>query len=259
MRFAANPDNGNFSSEGTANLVFSIGGFRARVPVTMEAKADGSSVHGSVVVDMTSVSGSRHTFDVYVEQQGDAVVGYVRESGDATEPGSATDPGDTSSGWRRAQVDLPFKIDVAAVSELLSEAKFMRVAYESDDKVCYELTLPAQTVLDAILGKGQVSTSFAEVDAAALEEALGNSILHVRFDKNCAVRSVSLDLGFTQRAGDGIAVSADVDLDVMVLFDGYGSVAAGETAVPSSARESAVTMDPFDERELKDGLEALRR
>ncbi len=261
VRFAANPDCGNFSAKGTADVVLSTGGLRSRVPVDVAAKADGSSLHGSLAVDLSSVSGECREYDVYAEQQGGAVVGYVARSagasGQAREGASAAGP---SPDWGRVEVDLPRGIDVKTVVEVLSDAKFMRVAYDSDDQVRYELTIPAVEALRALVGSGQISASFARVDEAALEEALGDGRLHVRFDRDCRLRSASLDLGFVRPAGEGSPVSVDVDLDASVTFDGYGGVAAGEAAVPTSVRESAVdAKDPLDVEGLTRELEGARR
>jgi hypothetical protein len=98
------------------------------------------------------------------------------------------------------------------------------------------------------------------VDEAALEKALGDGRLRVRFDRDCRLRSASLDLGFVRPAGEGSPVSVDVDLDASVTFDGYGGVAAGEAAVPALVRESAVdAKDPLDVEGLTRELEGARR
>ena len=234
VRFAADPNCGNYTVEGTADLVLKAAGYRTRIPVGVSGSADATAARGSVDVDLSSVGGARHFYEGYVEQQGKQVVGYV------------TRPNDAPGAWSRAEVTLPTKIDVATVVKVLSEAKFMRVAYDSDDQVAYELTIPAASALRAFVGSGQISASFADVDVDKIAELLGDGELRVRFDRDCRPRSVAFDLGLTVPAGDGVPVPVSANLSVALAFSNHGSVTEADVSVPSKVSDSAqLTDDPF--------------
>lgn len=229
VRFAANPNNANFVADGHADLVLSVGGYCVTVLVDGSAQAADGTTHCRVTVDMTALTGETRAYDIYVEQQERKVIGYLNDATGGSKP------------WNRAEVDLAFAIDIPTVVDILSEAKFMRASYDSDDRVRYDLTLPAASVLDVVWGKGDVTTSFYAVGKEELEDALGDSKLHVCFNEDCLVRSVSLDLDFTFEG------KVSVDLDTRVVFDGYGTVDAASLAVPEGVRESSVvTDDPLD-------------
>ena len=234
VRFAADPDCGNYTVEGTADLVLKAAGYRMRVPIDVSGSADATAARGTVDVDLGPVGGSRHFYEGYVEQQGQQVVGYV------------TRPNDAPGAWSRAEVTLPTKIDVATVVKVLSEAKFMRVAYDSDDQVAYELTIPAASALRAFVGSGQISASFADVDVDKIADLLGDGELRVRFDRDCRPRSVAFDLGLTVPAGDGVPVPVSANLSVALAFANHGSVTEADVSVPPKVSDSAqLSDDPF--------------
>ena len=234
VRFAAHPDCGNYTMEGSADLVVKAAGFRTRIPVGVSGSAAATTARGTVDVDLSSVGGSRHSYMGYVEQQGPSVVAYV------------TRPNDAPGAWSRAEITLPTKIDVATVVRVLSEAKFMRVAYDSDDQVAYELSIPAASALRAFVGSGQISASFADVDVDQIVDLLGDGELRVRFDRECRPRSVAFDLEFSVPAGDGVPVPVKANLNVALAFSGHGSVTDAEVSAPAKVVDSAkLTDDPF--------------
>ena len=223
VRFAAHPDCGNYTMEGSADLVVKAAGFRTRIPVGVSGSAAATTARGTVDVDLSSVGGSRHTYMGYVEQQGPSV-----------------------GAWSRAEITLPTKIDVATVVRVLSEAKFMRVAYDSDDQVAYELSIPAASALRAFVGSGQISASFADVDVDQIVDLLGDGELRVRFDRECRPRSVAFDLEFDVPSGDGVPVPVKANLNVALAFSGHGSVTDAEVSAPAKVVDSAkLTDDPF--------------
>lgn len=247
VRYAANPNNDNFVMAANVDAAVTLSGYRQAIPVVANVEAAEGSGHGTVVVDMPGIEddGGQVTYDLYAEQRDTAIVWFVGETvGDVTT-------------WTRSEVDLSFELDIPAIVELLSDAKFMRVAYQSDEQVAYELTLPAEGLLRTILGKGEITTSFGEVDTDLLFDVLGSSRVHVRFDKDCLVRSVAVDLNFSYEDKDLLPVSALVDVEFDAVLDEYGAVSAEAVAIPDEVREAAEgTDDPLDLKGLSKQLES---
>ena len=245
VRFAANTNNANCFADGSADIALTLGGYRMPVPVTGHLDAADGNMHATVNVDMTSFADEVRVYEAYVEQQGNSFVGYVRNTSNDAAP------------WSEVQVDLSFTIDIPAIVDILSSARFMRASYDSDDQICYDLTLPATSVLDAVFGRGDVSTSFWEVDRGQLEEALGDSVLHVCFNKDCLVRSVSMNVNCKYEDKKVLPRPLAINLEFQATMDGYGTMSKDDLVIPDSVRESAVvTDDPFDADGLTDQLEA---
>ena len=149
-------------------------------------------------------------------------------------------------GYSKGIFTLPTMIDVATVVRVLSEAKFMRVAYDSDDQVAYELSIPAASALRAFVGSGDISASFADVDVDQIVDLLGDGELRVRFDRECRPRSVAFDLEFSVPAGDGVPMPVKANLNVALAFSGHGSVTDAEVSAPAKVSDSAqLSDDPF--------------
>lgn len=238
VRFAANPNNVNCVTTADMDINIAISGFHGRIPVTISSKSADTTAHGTVVADLSSIGGGVQNYEFYGELvDNTAIRAYVKRSDKKAMP------------WKRIEVDSSFKIDIPLVVNLLSDAKFMRVSYESDDQVRYELTLPAKTLADTVLGMGEVSTSVWEVDQNALDDMLSESKLHVCFNEDCLVRSVTLGLSFTYVDKDVIALPVKVNLNLNTESDGYGSVDPSEVAIPDEVREQSELSDFSDEVE----------
>ena len=245
VRFAANPNNANAVADATVDLALTVAGYRMKIPITGHIEAADNSAHITADVDLTSFTDEKRTYDAYVDLKGGSIVAVVR---DASKEGSS---------WNKAELDLSFSIDIPAIVDILSDAKFMRVSYDSDDQVCYELTLPATSVVGTVFGRGDVTTSFCEVNRDELEEMLGDSKLRVLFNKDCLVRSIALDADFTYEDKKTLPWTVAVDLDFAANIDGYGTVDSQAVATPASVRDSAVvTDDPFDIDGLAEQLKA---
>ena len=238
LRFASNPNNTNCVTSCSVDCVVSLAGYRVRTPITAELQSAGSSAHGKVTADLSAIDAGTQTYEVYVEVAGGSVAAYVR-------------PEDrTSDTWDRTEADATFKLDIPLAVELLSDAKFMRVAYESDDQICYELTIPAKAIVESFLDRGKVEASFWEVDRQALLDAVKESKLHVCFDRDCLIRSISLDLGFTYVNKELVPQPLKVSLDLKSVSDGYGTVKPTETSVPEDVKShSVLTDDPLYAKE----------
>ncbi len=231
MRFAANPQNTNFMADGSADLALTLAGYRLQVPILGHAEVADDSAHVKVDVDMTSFCGEHRTYEAYGELEGNSIVAYVQDTSKGTQA------------WNKAEIDLSFHVDIPAIVDILSSARFMRVSYDSDDQIRYELTLPASSVVDAVFGRGDVSTSFWKADSEELKKVLGGSMLHVCFNKDCLVRSVSLDMDYTFEKEKVLSHKLFVDLEVQATLDGYGTLDSKTTAVPDAVRDAGVATD----------------
>ena len=240
VRYAANPNNDNFVVDATADAAVRVSSYRASMPVTAHAVAAGGSAHGNVVVDMSSLGDDQEDmqYDLYVEQDDTTIAWYLGV------------PGADGTTWTKSEVDLSFTLDVPTIVELLSNATFMPVSYQTDEAVHYELILRAADLAKTILGKGEVTTSFGEVDEDALLEALGDSKVHVCFTEDCLVRSVRLDLDFTYEDENLLPMPITLDFGFVAAADDYGNVSAADAAVPDEVKEAAVlTDDPINAKE----------
>lgn len=235
VRYAANPNNTNYVAHATADLTVTAAGQRIAVPITGEMSFADNAGKGSATVDMTSFSDETRAYDFFAEVQGTSGTVYV------------TNSSSDSMAWKRAELDLSFEFDIEALVKILSNAKFMRASYQNDDKVCYDLTLPAKDFLDGFLGMGDVAASFGEINQEELDELLGDSKLHVCFDKDCLIRSVSLDLSYAIDDPEILPVRAQLRLDFDVVVDGYGTVKPEDVAIPETVRQTAaLSDDPCD-------------
>ena len=118
----------------------------------------------------------------------------------------------------------------------------MRVAYDTDERVCYELTMPAAYLLDAVMGRGDITTSFGALDQEALDAALGESKVHVCFTKDCLACAVSCDLAFTYH-DERIPVPVTVYLNLEGNIDQYGHVDPASVAVDDDVRNNTFIAD----------------
>lgn len=231
VRYAANPNVENYATDAKVNLAVSVSGFRANIPVTAKFVGAGKESYGTVDVDLSKLGAGVQSSEVYSELVGKSLKIYSRPAGDSSQL------------WERTEVDFSFTVDIPLVVDLLSDAKFMRVAYDSDDQICYELKLPAAKLVKSVLDMGQITTSFGDIDEDFIMEALGDSQLHVCFNEDCLMRSVRLDTNFTYRDKDVIALPVKVGLSLNAEMDGYGTIDPDEVAVPSVVRDGSKLED----------------
>ncbi|MDO4536895.1 MAG: hypothetical protein Q4B54_01955 [Coriobacteriales bacterium] len=274
VRFAANPNNLNFVGRGKADLSLSLAGYRATVPIEGTAQVADDRALFNVSVDLSSFAGETREYEVYVETVGTNALWYLRnvksakeatsvlkemqkESEQTADSSSGANDQSESSPWNKAEIDISFDVDIPLIVEILSKAKFMRASYASDDQICYDLTILAKDVLHALLSKGEITTSFYEVNEEELANALGDSKLHVCFNKDCLVRTLSLDLSFTYDDKETIPLPVRVGLEMDATLDGYGTVDPAKITVTDSVRNAAAgTEDPFDVDGLADKLQS---
>ena len=96
----------------------------------------------------------------------------------------------------------------------------------------------------------EITTSFWEVDKQVLLDAVKESKLHVCFNKDCLVRSVSLDLNFTYENRELVPQPLKVTAAFDAVMDKYGTVDPNKTAVPEHVRgASKITDDPIYAKE----------
>ncbi len=283
VRFAANPNNTNFVAKGGASLALTLSGYRAAVPIEGTVLVADDKALCNVSVDLSSFASEKRAYEIYVEAQGTSGVFYLRDSKSEqktpsssvvsrVEESAQTDEKDeqqtdfvgeleenftTSDIWNRAQIDVSFDVDIPLVVDVLSQAKFMRASYASDDQICYDLTIPAKDALHAVLSRGEITTTFCEVNEDELASILGDSKLHVCFNKDCLIRSVALDLDFTYDDKETIPVPVHFDIELSATFDDYGTVDLSQVAASEEVREAATnTSDPFDVDGLAEKLQS---
>ncbi|MBP3893548.1 MAG: hypothetical protein J6D34_05830 [Atopobiaceae bacterium] len=234
LRFANNPNNSNCAIDARVDASVSLAGYRVRTPVTAQLKSADSCAHGTVTADLSAINAGTQTYEVYAEIHGGSVAVYVHP--DASKAGT----------WDRSEVNATFELDIPLAVELLSDAKFMRVSYDSDEQICYELILPAKNVVETLLDMGTIETSFWEVDKGVPLDAVKESKLHVCFNKDCLVRSVSLDLNFTYENKELVPQPLKVSVDFDATMDDYGTVDPATTLVPKDVKSgSKLTDDPI--------------
>lgn len=238
LRFANNPDNCNCVADVRVDAAVSLAGFRARTPVTAQVEAADSCAHGTVTADLSAINAGTQDYEIYARVQGGSVTVYVKPKAR------------NGVTWDRSEITASFKLDIPLAVKLLSDAKFMRVAYDSDEQVRYELVLPAKNVVETLLDMGEITTSFWEVDKQVLLDAVKESKLHVCFNKDCLVRSVSLDLNFTYENREVVPQPLKVTAAFDAVMDKYGTVDPNKTAVPEHVRgASKITDDPVYAKE----------
>ena len=243
VRYASNPDNTNCSADVSLDLNLGVSSFRAGIPVAATVETADSFTKGSIDVDMTQIGGEPQKYDLYAEGHDNALTVYMNRTDN------------NSKEWERTEASATFTVDIPMIVNLLSDAKFMRVAYASDDQICYELTLPAKTLVHSVLAMGEIDTSFWEVDEEFLDNMLKDSKLHVCFNKDCLIRSVKLDLNFTYEDKSVIPVPVKVSLSLDAVMDGYGSIEDAQVEVPSTVKsQSELTDDPFHIYDTADQL-----
>ena len=243
VRYAANPDNTNCVANLDVELGLTVSGYRTLIPVEADVRMADSTAAGHIGIDLSDLEAGVREYDVYAELQDTTLRVYARPAGS------------DAAVWDRTELDATFSIDIPLVVELLSDAKFMRVAYDSDDQVRYELTLPAKTLVMSLLDKGEITTSFWEVDRDALADAIKDSKLHVRFNEDCLVRSLSLDLNFAYVDKELAPSPIKVSLDAEAVMDGYGTVKAPDAAIPDQVKaDSELTDDPLRASEMAEQI-----
>ena len=216
----------------------SLAGFRARTPVTAQVEAADSCAHGTVTADLSAINAGTQDYEIYARVQGGSVTVYAKPKAR------------NGVTWDRSEITASFKLDIPLAVKLLSDAKFMRVAYDSDEQVRYELVLPAKNVVENLLDMDEITTSFWEVDKQVLLDAVKESKLHVCFNKDCLVRSVSLDLNFTYENREVVPQPLKVTAAFDAVMDKYGTVDPNKTAVPEHVRgASKITDDPIYAKE----------
>ena len=240
VRFAAQPDNANFSARVHVGCAVRFASSRLTVPIDASARTAGGSATGTATAGLTALGETDpRQYEFCGELSDNRVTWYLHDAGAPDKP------------WERSEIEVSCKLDIPLVVELLSDARFLRVAYDEEPEVRYELVVPAASIVQAVLDKGEVSTSFGKVDEAAVLEAIGESKLHVRFDERCLVRSVHISLGFSYEDKELLPVPADVNLDFVLTADAYGEVDAAQAQVPDAVRDGAVaTDDPLGMRDI---------
>ncbi len=248
VRFAANQNNMNFSCEANVDLAVTVSGFHARTPISLKLKTGGGSAYGTSVIDLSALDVPSRTYEYYVEQDGTNFVAYLRRTDTKDAP------------WMRLEVDCPFSIDIPLIVKILSESRFLRIAYDSDKEVRYELSMPAATVAEALFGMGDITTSFVEIKKDELFDALGTSRVSICFNKDCLMRSIKLSCGFNVDNKELVPVTAKVSFDASCVASDYGTVDASKVKVPDEVRNSSVVVDdPFGVQEIADELMAAAK
>ena len=234
LRYASHPDNTNCVADVQVDASVSLAGYRVRTPISVHAQTSDSHAHADVTADLNAINAGTQDYEVYAEVVGNSVAVYVHPK--ASE----------SDIWDRSKLDATFELDIPLTVKLLSDAKFMRVAYDSDEEIRYELILPAKTIVETLLDMGEMDTTFGDVDRDKLLDTVKESKLHVCFNKDCLIRSISLDLNFTYENKELVPTPLKVSVDVNALMDDYGTVDPAVTTVPSDVRNnSKVTDDPI--------------
>ena len=231
VRYAANKDNDNFVLDGRADLSLAVSGLRTNLPITAHFEVAGQAARGTVAIDLSALGDGFGMvgFDIRGEMVGHDIIWYVRKQG--------------STGlWSSSQVNTSFSIDIPLIVDVLSSSRFVRVAYDTDERVCYELTMPAASLLDAVMGMGDITTSFGALDQEALDAALGESKVHVCFTKDCLACAVSCDLAFTYQ-DERIPVPVTVYLNLEGNIDQYGHVDPASAAVDDDVRNNTFIAD----------------
>ena len=238
LRFANNPDNSNCVADVNVDAIVSLSGYRVRTPITAQLQGADSCAHGDVTADLSAIGAGTQKYEAYAKVDGNSIAIFVR-----SKKGK-------SDRWDRSTIDASFDLDIPLAVNLLSDAKFMRVAYDTDDQICYELIMPAKDLVEALLDMGEIDTSFTEVEKEALLDIAKESKLHVCFNKDCLIRSISLDLNFTYENKELVPQPLKVSLDVDVLMDGYGTVSSAKVTVPEEVEvNSRLTDDPIYAKE----------
>ncbi|MDO4538493.1 MAG: hypothetical protein Q4B54_10065 [Coriobacteriales bacterium] len=243
VRYAANPNNMNFEADANVDLALSLSGFRTDVPVTAHVAVAGAAAHGTATVDLSAIDAQNRSYEFYIEQDGTNYVAFLRMTNDA------------NAKWSRLEIDCTFSFDIPALVKILSESRFLLIAYDEDEAVHYELSMPAETIVSTLFGMGDISATFTDLNEQTINDALGTSRLHLRFNKDCLVRSIALSCNFTYTDKEIIPVPVKVGLDLSCVMDKYGTVDASSVEVPQEVRKDAtIDDDPFGIKAMSNDL-----
>lgn len=233
LHYAAAPDNDDFVAKGTVDVGVSMLGIHAKVPVSFSISTGGGTAHGTITADLDALDSDTYVAEIYVEQQDDALVVYLGT------------PSTSGTEWRHWTIDA--KINVLALSNILSDAEFSRIAVDYDPQVYYDLTIPTISFYESAPDAVGNPDLFEGLDDQDVQNALGSDKVRFGFTESCLPRTVATGMIFDYKGELSHGISVTIQIDASATFDDYGSVDPSSVAVPASVRAASIaTNEPFD-------------
>lgn len=233
VRYATNQDASNFTASAQADLSVSALGINARLPITANAKAADNVAHGTVTINLSSLKVPNYTVEFYTETQDSSIVCYL--GAPAFDRNKIT--------WKRWDIDTTSTIDISVITDLLRNAELTPIAKSSDDKVSYELAIPAQDALQTVFKLSAEPIELAGMSEQDLLDAVETDKVRFDFTKDCLLRSANTSVLLSLRSAATNDVAIRIGLDASVVLDDYGKTDPEELIVPNDIKQSAVLVD----------------
>ncbi|MDO4797628.1 MAG: hypothetical protein Q4A01_06380 [Coriobacteriales bacterium] len=239
-RCAAAGDMDNARAKADVKLNVSVGTYRVTIPVVLDAAVAGNTMHGTAVADLSDLDVADYAVEYYLEQLDGSIMCYL----------GAVRDGKVGN-WRSFAIDTTGTIDLRVLIDLLRSSELTRVSTNADDKVCYELTVPTNDVLDAADKLTRDDLELGSMGKDALMAELEGDKVEVDFSEDCRIRSLDASTMFTYRDIAAKTPAITIDVEAYALVEGYGAVNPTEVTIPASVRaKAAPTTEPISLEEV---------
>ncbi len=239
VRYVANENVDNYRAKVDVGLSINALGVRAAIPISCVLSTANRVAHGTIKLDLSSLDTRNYEMEFYAELLDDAVNFFIGA------------PGKKGTRWKLWAIDTTSKIDIFTVTELLEAAELTMIAKDSDEQVCYELSVPMEKVLATAFDITADPAEVGGMDEQGMMDAVSNDKVRVGFNEDCLMRSLDTGLMLTFKSPETNNVEVRTEVDVSETIDDYGKVDLTEVAIPSEVREEAVPTDePVDVIEI---------
>lgn len=233
VRYTSSPNVDNFHMGANVNLDVAALGVRAKIPVAVSVDAAQGKAHGTIAVDLSALDTRDYRMEFYTELTDGGIVCYL----------GVPDDNGVRTRWNVWNIPTTQKMDIFTLTDLLSASELTKVAKESDELVCYELTVPTSKVLQTAFTIDADSVEVGGLDEVALLDTVGNDKVRVYFTKDCLLRSIASSALVNLKTEQTDNVPVRLSLDVSCVLDGYGATQLSAVAIPKEVRDAALVTD----------------
>ena len=238
VRYVANENVDNFSARVDVGLNVNTLGVRAIIPITASLRTADNTAHGTIKVDLSSLDTRDYEVEFYAELLDDVLNCYI-----------GTPQGEQTT-WKLWTVDMTSKIDIFTITDLLSASELTLISKDSDPLVRYELSVPAEKILQTVFDVTAGSAEVGGMDEQGMLEAVESDKVRTGFTEECLMRSLDKAVLLTVTGAEANKRGGPV-IDHPSTVAVSGRVEPADVATPDEVREAAVPTDePVDVTEV---------
>lgn len=236
-RWEADPNNKNYHVDMTADMSANFLGQSISMPIKLALDVAGDNSHGTMEADLTSIGSEKMSSELYGEKDGDSYYQYT-----------SAENGDQKSWYKTKQSDANLADQVTS-KKILAEAEFSKT-----EDGGYQLTIPAEKLLDAMNDSDEFSGMLQNMDNEAMKDAISQSKATYTFDKDCRPQKLSFSIDYQIDSSGNSTDDQDSSAGSMKVafdfdFSNFGGIDAESVKVPEDVKKSAVDTSTVTEED----------